>query len=154
MLVFPWVVGISGMIDLLHVESILKFLDIQRKHGRVLAELIALASVRAFHFLQMVRFGGPLEPVRPDLDPDKRSSTNDESQVEDSLLPESHQLKRTAEPLPFARRPLSSSVEQPRLPTTLTPIPDGSQLQRTVSRPREGGHVEVVPNQVPIRGAL
>jgi hypothetical protein len=29
---FPLVVGIRGMIDSSHVESLLKFLDIQRKH--------------------------------------------------------------------------------------------------------------------------
>ena len=30
--VFPWVVGIRGIIDPLHIESLLKFPDIQRKH--------------------------------------------------------------------------------------------------------------------------
>jgi hypothetical protein len=73
--VCPWVVGIRGMIDILHVESLLKFLDIQRKHWRVAVEWIALASVRAFH---RVRFGGPPEPVKPDLDPDNRRCTSDE----------------------------------------------------------------------------
>jgi hypothetical protein len=61
-----------------HVESLLKFLDIQRKHLRVAVERIALASVREFHFLDKVCFGGPLEPVGPDLDPDNSSSTSDE----------------------------------------------------------------------------
>ncbi len=60
------------MIDPSHVESLLKFLDIQRKHWRVAVERIALSSVRAFRFLQKVRF----EAVRPYLDPYNRPGTN------------------------------------------------------------------------------
>jgi hypothetical protein len=33
--IFPWVVGIRGMIDPRQVESLLKFLGIQRKHWQV-----------------------------------------------------------------------------------------------------------------------
>ena len=43
-------IGIRGMIDPSHVESLMKFLDIQRKHWRVAVERIALAFVRAFTF--------------------------------------------------------------------------------------------------------
>ncbi len=58
--VFPWVVGIRGMVDSdddsSHVDSdsFLKFLGIERKHWRVAVEQeqTALASVRAFHFLR------------------------------------------------------------------------------------------------------
>jgi hypothetical protein len=73
--VFPWVVGIRGMIDSSHVESLLKFLGIQQRHWRVAIERTAIASVRAFHFLHKVRFGGP---IRPDLDPDDNSNTSDD----------------------------------------------------------------------------
>ncbi len=59
----PLIVGIRGMIDSSHVESLLKFLDIPRKHWHVAIEKIALASVQAFHFLHRVRFAGPLERV-------------------------------------------------------------------------------------------
>ncbi len=61
--VFPLIVGIWGMIDSSHVESLLKFLDIPRKHCHVAIKKIALASVQAFNFLHKVRFGGPLERV-------------------------------------------------------------------------------------------
>jgi hypothetical protein len=60
-LIFHWVFAIRGMIDPRHVESLLKFLGIQRKHWQVAVELSVLASVRASHFLHTVRFGG-----RPD----------------------------------------------------------------------------------------
>ena len=62
------IVGIWGMIDPSHVQSILKFLDIQRKHWQLAIEQTALASVRAFHFLHKVRFGGPLDRVQLDTD--------------------------------------------------------------------------------------
>jgi hypothetical protein len=62
------VVGIRGMIDPSHVESLLKVFDIQRQNWRVAVERIALASVLAFHFLHKVRFGGRLEAVLPVLD--------------------------------------------------------------------------------------
>jgi hypothetical protein len=74
--VFPWVVGIRGMIDSSHVESVLKFIGIQERHWRAAIERVALAS--AFHFLHKVRFGGSLDPVRPDLDPDDNISTSDD----------------------------------------------------------------------------
>jgi hypothetical protein len=66
--VLPLIVGIRGMIDSFHVESLLKFLDIPRKYWHVAIEKIALASVQAFLFLHKVRFGGPLERVQLDMD--------------------------------------------------------------------------------------
>jgi hypothetical protein len=66
--VFPLIVGIRGMIDSSHVQSLLKFLDIQRKHWQTAIEQTALASVRAFHFLHKLRFGGPLDRVQLDTD--------------------------------------------------------------------------------------
>jgi hypothetical protein len=65
---FPLIVGIRGMIDPSHVQSLLKFLDIQRKHWQIVIEQTALASVRAFHFLHKVHFGGPLDSVQLDTD--------------------------------------------------------------------------------------
>jgi hypothetical protein len=58
--VFPLIVGIRrrGMIDSSHLQSVLKFLDIQRKHWQIVIEQTALADVRAFHFLHKVRFWG------------------------------------------------------------------------------------------------
>ncbi len=76
--VFPLVVGIWGMIESSHVESLLKFLDIQRKHWLVAIEQTALASVQAFHFLHKVRFGGPLERVQLDMDPNSISSASED----------------------------------------------------------------------------
>ena len=66
--VFPWVVGIRGMMDPLHVESLLKFLSIPRKHWPGVLERTVIASVRAFHFLHRVRFGGLAELQRSELD--------------------------------------------------------------------------------------
>ncbi len=70
------------MIDLLHVESLLKFLDIQQKlwHGAI--EQTVLASVQALHFLHRVRFKGRLEVGRPDLGPELNDSTDDDDVVD------------------------------------------------------------------------
>jgi hypothetical protein len=75
--VFPWVVGIRGMINPLHVHSLLKFAEIHHKHWKTAVERTVLASVRAFHFLHRVRFGGLPETVRSDLDPDYNDSRID-----------------------------------------------------------------------------
>jgi hypothetical protein len=36
--IFPWLVGIRGMIDPVHVESLMKFLGIHRKHWKIAIE--------------------------------------------------------------------------------------------------------------------
>ena len=56
------------MMDPLHVESLLKFLSIPRKKWPGVLERTVIASVRAFHFLHRVRFGGLAEPQRSELD--------------------------------------------------------------------------------------
>jgi hypothetical protein len=76
--VFPLIVGIQGVIDSSHVESLLKFLDIPRKLWHVAIEKMALASVKAFHFLHKVRFVGPLERVQLDMDPSGICNTSED----------------------------------------------------------------------------
>jgi hypothetical protein len=44
------------MIDPVHVESLPKFLGIQRKYWRMAVERMVLASVQAFRFLKKVSF--------------------------------------------------------------------------------------------------
>ena len=77
--VFPWVVGIRGMLDPAHVESLLKFIGVQQKHWKVAAERSVLASVRAFHFLHKVRFGGLSYATRSDLNSDNSDCEQDDS---------------------------------------------------------------------------
>ncbi len=61
--------GNLGDVRLLsRTKTLLKFLDIQRKHWQIVIEQSALASVRAFHFLHKVRFEGPLDRVQLDTD--------------------------------------------------------------------------------------
>ena len=125
--IFPWVVGIRGMIDPRHVESLLKFLGIQRKHWQVAVERSVLASVRAFHFLHTVRFGGRPEAMRTAFEPEDSDSEQDDS--EENVIPKrkvGSNLARTAldngdsdssacsEEKPKQQRTTSSN---PRLPT-------------------------------------
>ncbi len=79
-IVFPWVVGIRGMLDPAHVESLLKSIGVQQKRWKVAAGRSALASVRAFHFLHSVRFGGLSCATRSDLDSDKSDCEQDDSE--------------------------------------------------------------------------
>ncbi len=67
------------MTDSSHVDSLLMFLDIKRKHWLVEVEQTALVSIRVYHFLHKVRFRGPLEPVQPDRDPSSISSASDDN---------------------------------------------------------------------------
>ena len=56
--VFPWVVGIRGLIDPRHINALLEFLAIHTRHWQTAAEKTVLASVRALYFMHQVRFGG------------------------------------------------------------------------------------------------
>ena len=85
--VFPLVVGICGMIDPSHVESLLKFLHIQRKLWQGAIERTVLASVHAFHFLHKVRFGGHLDSGRLGLNPECAGGTDDDDAAFDGRRP-------------------------------------------------------------------
>ncbi len=65
------------MIDPLHIQSLLKIAEIQQKYWKSAVERPVLASVRAFHFLHRVRFGGSSETARSDLDPDHNGPGSD-----------------------------------------------------------------------------
>jgi len=56
--VFPWVVGIRGLLHPPHICALLQFLEVPRQYWLPAMEGTALASVRAFYFLHRVRFGG------------------------------------------------------------------------------------------------
>jgi ribonuclease HI len=56
--VFPWVVGIRGLLHSSHICALLQFLEVPNKHWLSAMEGTVLASVNAFHFLHRVRFGG------------------------------------------------------------------------------------------------
>ena len=83
------------MIDPSHVESLLKYLHIQQKLWRGLIERAVLASVRAFHFLHKVRFGGRLGAGRPDLSPEHSDSTDDDDVVDDGRTRKSQRAGAT-----------------------------------------------------------
>jgi hypothetical protein len=57
----------------------LKFIGVQQKHWKVAAERSVLASVRAFHFLHKVRFGGLSYATRSDLNSDNSDCEQDDS---------------------------------------------------------------------------
>ena len=56
--VFPWVVGIRGLLHPSHICALLQFLEVPHKHWLSAVEGTVLASVNPFYFLHRVRFGG------------------------------------------------------------------------------------------------
>ena len=59
--VFPWVVGIRGLLHPPHLCAALQFLEVPNQHWQLAVESTVLASVNAFKSLHRVRFGGPFE---------------------------------------------------------------------------------------------
>ncbi len=87
------------MIDPRHVESLLKFLGIQRKQWQVAVERSVRASVRVFHFLLTgcIQVGGHPEAMRTAFDPEDSDSEQDDSA--ENVIPKrkvSSNLARTA----------------------------------------------------------
>jgi ribonuclease HI len=90
--VFPWVVGIRGMIDPRLIGALLGFLNVPQKHWRPAVERTALASVQALHFLHRVRFGGSSEDRRPGLS--RQSGDGSDGECDDTEVLEQATLKR------------------------------------------------------------
>jgi hypothetical protein len=59
--VFPWMVGILGLLHPTHICALLQFLEVPHQHWPLAVERTVLASVNAFYFLHSVRFGSPSE---------------------------------------------------------------------------------------------
>ncbi len=58
--VFPWVVGIRGLLHPPHICATLQFLEVPSQHWPLTVERV-LTSVDVFYVLHCVRFGGPSE---------------------------------------------------------------------------------------------
>ena len=82
--VFPWVVGMRGLIDPFHIESLLKFLCVQQPQWQTAVERTVLASVRALYFLHRIRFGGLPYAGRPGLE-SEHSDSADEDDMDRTL---------------------------------------------------------------------
>jgi hypothetical protein len=60
------------------LEFLLRFFDIPRKYWHVAIEKMALTFAQAIHFLHKVCFGGPLEQVQLDMDPNGFCNTSED----------------------------------------------------------------------------
>ena len=108
---FPWVVGIRGTIDPPLIESLLKFLGVQRKHWPVAVEKTVIASVWAFHFLHKVSFGGLSAKIRPDLDSENSDASSNSTVKNVSTKLEWKHCRRTTEALQHCTDSDSSTGE-------------------------------------------
>ena len=88
--VFPWVVGISNMINPLHVEFLLKFLDVQYKYWQGAVGPTVLASIYSD------RFGGLPETCLPHLDPEQSDTASDNVKGDESSKKKSRRSKAEA----------------------------------------------------------
>lgn len=109
--VFPWVVGIRGLIDPVPIETLLKFLDIPQRHLQTALDRTALASVRALYFLHRARFGG--RPVQSEPVLDIESCDREVEAVEATTLrkPRKRQKGKTAGHADHLSRTVHHDVE-------------------------------------------
>jgi len=94
--VFPWVVGIRGMIDPVPIQALLEFLDVPRSQRQLAVDRTVLASVRALHFLHQVRFGG--RPARAGGALNLDSNDSGDEANETVALPRVSKRKRVCTP--------------------------------------------------------
>lgn len=91
--VFPWVVGIRGLLDPVHVASLLEFLDVPKQRWQSAIERSVLASVQALYYLHQVRFGG----LQRDTGPDRVLQDSDSDDEDIDSLPIDRVRKRPQE---------------------------------------------------------
>ena len=82
--VFPWVVGVRGLINPSHIYALLEFLEILSKCRKLAVEQTVLASVKALYFMHQVRFGGLYG--RLSAEADCHSNTSDSDPTDDEEL--------------------------------------------------------------------
>ena len=79
--VFPWVVGVRGLIDPADIKVLLEFLEIPGKCRKLAIERMVLASVKALYFIHQVRFG--LLHSHRKMEADHHSNTSPETCQDD-----------------------------------------------------------------------
>ena len=79
--VFPWVVGVRGLIDTTHIYALLEFLEIPGKCRKLAVKRTVLASVKALYFMHQVWFGGLHSHWK--LEADHHSNTSPETCQDD-----------------------------------------------------------------------
>ena len=82
--IFPWVVGVRGLIDPAHIYALLAFLEIPGQCRKLAVEQSVLALVKALYFMHQVRFGGLHSHWK--IDADHHSNTSDSEATDDEEL--------------------------------------------------------------------
>ncbi len=82
--VFPWVVGICGLLHPPHICTLLQFLKFPHQHWPLAVENTILASANAFYVLHPVLFGGPSEGSSGSLCATGRDCAEQEADASDS----------------------------------------------------------------------
>jgi len=109
--VFPWIVGIRGMIIPQHILALMEFVAIPKKYWHKAVERTVLASVRALYFLHRVRFGGPLGEQRSKQTPCSQDSSDGENDDMADLESQITRKRSTRTTQAGVRPELSSEIE-------------------------------------------
>jgi len=154
--VFPWVVGIRGMIDPVPIQALLEFLDVPRSQRQLAVDRTVLASVRALHFLHQVRFGG--RPARAGGALNLDSNDSGDEANETVALPRVRKRKRVCTPgnasvgvgypPPAECLTIAHQHRQDRWPFCLRPIPPTKRARAITHEVRES-NVQETSSLVP-----
>ncbi len=82
--IFPWVVGIRGLIKPSYIVSLFTFLDVSSKHHKTTVERTVLASVKVLYFMHQINFGGIHDKHR--FADNQRNKISDEEATDDEEL--------------------------------------------------------------------
>jgi hypothetical protein len=96
--VFPWVVGIRGLLDPHQINALLEFLEIHKRHWQTAAERTVLASVHALHYMHRVRYDGSQGGQAVDRTLCTRTNTDEEDNNLDEMEAQATRKRKPASP--------------------------------------------------------
>ncbi len=87
--ILPWVIGILGLADTMHLKTALSFLDIPKKEWKAIVEDSVLASVRALAYMHRILYSSSnCKPAMDKVDqqvPNARTSRKQRRPTKESI---------------------------------------------------------------------
>jgi hypothetical protein len=155
--VFPWVVGIRLLLDPRHINALLEFLEIHKRHWQTAAEKTVLALVCEFYFMHRVRYGGspggqPVDQTlctRANSDEEDDSLDEMEAQATRKQKPVAAPVRRNTKTFPATVRadpPMERKMRRTHLGTCQVQRGSGSTMSSKAQRPPNGGGTRQASN--------
>jgi hypothetical protein len=147
---FPWVVGIRGLLDPRHINALLEFLEIQKRHWQAGAVSSVLAFVRALHFMHRVRYVGSQGGQAVDRTLCTRTNTDEEDINLDEMEAQATRKRKpaaatvrtnteTVTATVHTDPPRERKMRRTHLGTYQRPKRSGSTMPSKAQRPPNGG---------------